>query len=61
MNDFNKPVKKSRGILLPAMVGATIGGLIVATFATLLFVPVVFSIVNRRRAAPGEVMEPSHA
>lgn len=30
MNDFNKPVKKSRGILLPAMVGAIIGGLIVA-------------------------------
>ena len=30
MNDFNKPVKKSRGILLPAMVGAVIGGLIVA-------------------------------
>ena len=30
MNDFNKPVKKSRGVLLPAMIGAMIGGLIVA-------------------------------
>ncbi|WP_369059781.1 efflux RND transporter permease subunit [Caulobacter sp. 73W] len=35
---------------------AVIGGLIVATFATLLFVPVVFSMVNRRRE-PGAVME----
>jgi multidrug efflux pump subunit AcrB len=30
---------------------AVIGGLICATFATLLFVPVVFSIVHRRDAA----------
>ncbi|WP_242140245.1 MULTISPECIES: efflux RND transporter permease subunit [unclassified Sphingomonas] len=29
---------------------AVIGGLLVATFATLLFVPVVFSLVHRRRA-----------
>jgi hypothetical protein len=28
-----------------------IGGLICATFATLLFVPVVFSLVHRRDAA----------
>ena len=33
---------------------AVIGGLLVATFATLLFVPVVFSLVHRRseRLAP---------
>jgi hypothetical protein len=30
---------------------AVIGGLLCATFATLLFVPVVFSIVHRRGAA----------
>jgi multidrug efflux pump subunit AcrB len=30
---------------------AVIGGLICATFATLLFVPVVFSLVHRRDAA----------
>ena len=30
---------------------AVIGGLICATFATLLFVPVVFSIVHGRKAA----------
>jgi Cu/Ag efflux pump CusA len=30
---------------------AVIGGLLCATFATLLFVPVVFSIVHRRDAA----------
>ena len=30
---------------------AVIGGLVVATFATLLFVPVIFSLVHRRRAA----------
>jgi multidrug efflux pump subunit AcrB len=30
---------------------AVIGGLICATFATLLFVPVVFSIVHRRDTA----------
>jgi CzcA family heavy metal efflux pump len=31
---------------------AVIGGLLVATFATLLVVPVIFSLVHRRRAAP---------
>src|SRR5208283_5735099 len=31
---------------------AVIGGLIFATAATLIFVPVVFSIVHRRRAVP---------
>jgi multidrug efflux pump subunit AcrB len=31
---------------------AVIGGLLVATFATLFFVPVVFSLVSRARAAP---------
>ena len=30
---------------------AVIGGLLVATFATLFFVPVVFSLVSRKRAA----------
>ncbi|WP_277982024.1 efflux RND transporter permease subunit [Sphingomonas phyllosphaerae] len=30
---------------------AVIGGLLVATFATLMFVPVIFSLVHRRRAA----------
>jgi Cu/Ag efflux pump CusA len=30
---------------------AVIGGLLIATFATLLFVPVVFSIVHGRRLA----------
>jgi multidrug efflux pump subunit AcrB len=29
---------------------AVIGGLIVATFATLMFVPVIFSLVHRRKA-----------
>ena len=29
---------------------AVIGGLLVATFATLLFVPVIFSIIHGRRA-----------
>jgi multidrug efflux pump subunit AcrB len=36
---------------------AVIGGLLCATFATLLFVPVVFSIVHRRDAA---AHRPSH-
>jgi CzcA family heavy metal efflux pump len=37
---------------------AVIGGLLVATFATLLFVPVIFSLVHRRRAAaaPAEAL-----
>jgi multidrug efflux pump subunit AcrB len=29
---------------------AVIGGLIVATFATLMFVPVIFSLVHKRKA-----------
>jgi multidrug efflux pump subunit AcrB len=29
---------------------AVIGGLMVATFATLMFVPVIFSLVHRRKA-----------
>jgi len=33
---------------------AVIGGLIVATFATLLFVPVVFSLLRSKGAAQGE-------
>jgi multidrug efflux pump subunit AcrB len=34
---------------------AVIGGLAVATFATLIFVPCVFSLVHRRRR-PGSAM-----
>jgi CzcA family heavy metal efflux pump len=44
---------------------AVIGGLVFATIATLVFVPVVFSIVHRRygqkKAAPGAVGELHHA
>jgi CzcA family heavy metal efflux pump len=36
---------------------AVIGGLIVATFATLMFVPVIFSLVHRRRTAAGPLPE----
>jgi CzcA family heavy metal efflux pump len=36
---------------------AVIGGLIVATFATLMFVPVIFSLVHRRRTATGPLPE----
>jgi multidrug efflux pump subunit AcrB len=36
---------------------AVIGGLIVATFATLLFVPVVFSLLRARGAARNEEEE----
>jgi multidrug efflux pump subunit AcrB len=32
---------------------AVIGGLTVATLATLFFVPTVFSVLHRRRHAPG--------
>ena len=42
---------------------AVIGGLIFATFATLMFVPVIFSLVHRtRRAAPSRraELEPAH-
>jgi multidrug efflux pump subunit AcrB len=40
---------------------AVIGGLICATFATLLFVPVVFSLVHRRDAAAHDAPHgPSH-
>jgi Cu/Ag efflux pump CusA len=34
-----------------------IGGLIVATFTTLLFVPVVFSFFHRASAKPSEVKQ----
>ena len=41
-----------------------IGGLIVATFATLMFVPVIFSLVHRKdaekRAARDETLEQVH-
>ncbi|HEV7490389.1 MAG TPA: efflux RND transporter permease subunit, partial [Rhodanobacteraceae bacterium] len=43
---------------------AVIGGLVFATIATLIFVPVVFSIVHRRhgeKAAPGPVTGELHA
>jgi multidrug efflux pump subunit AcrB len=46
---------------------AVIGGLIVATIATLMFVPVIFSIVHRRdaektaRAPSGAALEEAHA
>ncbi len=47
---------------------AVIGGLIVATVATLMFVPVIFSLAHRRdaektskRAAAGAALEESHA
>jgi CzcA family heavy metal efflux pump len=45
---------------------AVIGGLIFATFATLMFVPVVFSMVHKKQAAQGLVrqaaaLETSHA
>src|SRR6202023_1772765 len=33
---------------------AVVGGLLVATFATLLFVPCVFAIMHQKRAARGE-------
>jgi len=38
---------------------AVIGGLIVATVATLLFVPVVFSFMHRRSIAPSKEDEPA--
>ena len=38
---------------------AVIGGLIVATVATLLFVPVVFSFMHRRARAPSREDEPA--
>ncbi|MBB3695795.1 efflux RND transporter permease subunit [Sphingomonas sp. BK580] len=39
---------------------AVIGGLLVATFATLMFVPVIFSLVHRRRAATAPTREAHH-
>ncbi len=39
---------------------AVIGGLLVATFATLMFVPVIFSLVHRRRGAARPVPATSH-
>jgi multidrug efflux pump subunit AcrB len=35
---------------------AVIGGLLVATFATLLFVPCVFALLHRKRSTAGEVI-----
>jgi CzcA family heavy metal efflux pump len=40
---------------------AVIGGLIFATTATLLFVPVVFSMVHKKQAAKAAASEPPHA
>jgi CzcA family heavy metal efflux pump len=44
---------------------AVIGGLLVATFATLMFVPVIFSLAHRRKAsstdAPQAQLEEAHA
>jgi multidrug efflux pump subunit AcrB len=41
---------------------AVIGGLIFATVATLIFVPVVFSMVHRKRGANADAaLETSHA
>jgi multidrug efflux pump subunit AcrB len=40
---------------------AVIGGLIFATAATLLFVPVVFSLVHRKHAAPAGAPEAGEA
>ena len=40
---------------------AVIGGLIFATIATLIFVPVVFSLLHRHDAAPGSAAPPSDA
>ncbi|CAN5219400.1 efflux RND transporter permease subunit [soil metagenome] len=39
---------------------AVIGGLTVATFATLMFVPVIFSLVHRRHAKPAPGATPDH-
>jgi Cu/Ag efflux pump CusA len=38
---------------------AVIGGLVVATIATLLFVPVVFSFMHRRAKVPARPSEPA--
>jgi multidrug efflux pump subunit AcrB len=41
---------------------AVVGGLIFATFATLIFVPVVFSMVHKKQSAqPAETAELAHA
>jgi multidrug efflux pump subunit AcrB len=39
---------------------AVIGGLLVATFATLMFVPVIFSLVHGRKAARPVHLEKAH-
>jgi CzcA family heavy metal efflux pump len=39
---------------------AVIGGLLVATFATLMFVPVIFSLVHRRHGAASTTPEATH-
>jgi hypothetical protein len=41
---------------------AVVGGLIFATFATLIFVPVVFSMVHKKQSAqPAQTAELAHA
>jgi multidrug efflux pump subunit AcrB len=40
---------------------AVIGGLLVATVATLLFVPVIFSIVHRKTQPKSDPAPPEHA
>jgi multidrug efflux pump subunit AcrB len=37
---------------------AVIGGLLLATFATLIFVPALFSIVHRRQASRAQDAQP---
>ncbi len=39
---------------------AVIGGLLVATFATLMFVPVIFSLAHRRKASAPDAPVPTH-
>jgi multidrug efflux pump subunit AcrB len=40
---------------------AVVGGLIFATFATLMFVPVVFSMVHKKKSAePAAASEPAY-
>jgi multidrug efflux pump subunit AcrB len=40
---------------------AVIGGLMFATFATLLFVPVVFAVIHSRFTQPGRSAGAAHA
>ena len=39
---------------------AVIGGLIFATIATLMFVPVVFSMVHKKQGVTADALEPTH-